>query len=186
MENSPAVRAALLSGILVFAILLSRHYQQSRPLPESAPLPVFVDVQGDVVSPGVYILNGPSATVADAMKAAGGVTGRQWEELSEELLNSRIETGRLLRVMSSSSDGTVEIRFEQMPAAARLTMGLKLDVNVASKDDLLLIPNMKPDVAAAIVNRRMEKAWQSLQELDEISGVGPKTIEKWKPYLSVQ
>lgn len=71
-----------------------------------------------------------------------------------------------------------------MPAAPRLTLGEKLDVNRASADELMLVPQMKVDAAAAIVNRRRQSCWRSLAELEKIPGVGPKTVERWQLYLT--
>jgi DNA uptake protein ComE-like DNA-binding protein len=79
----------------------------------------------------------------------------------------------------------VEIRVGTMPAAARLTLGEKLNVNTATEEELLLVPQMKVGFAAAIFDRRNRHEWQRLDELEEISGIGPKTVEKWRNYLEV-
>ena len=70
-----------------------------------------------------------------------------------------------------------------MPAAARLALGEKLNVNEATEDELMLVPQMKVGFASAIINRRSRQKWQRLEELEEISGVGPKTVERWQSYL---
>ena len=70
-----------------------------------------------------------------------------------------------------------------MPAAARLTWGEKLDVNSSSEEELMLVPQMKAAFAAVIVKQRRQACWRNLMALETIPGVGPKTVEKWQPYL---
>jgi DNA uptake protein ComE-like DNA-binding protein len=73
-----------------------------------------------------------------------------------------------------------------MEASVRLTLGEKLDLNQASAEELCLVPGMQPVMATAIVTRRSRQPWDDLQELVEISGVGPRTLEKWGNYLEVR
>ena len=72
-----------------------------------------------------------------------------------------------------------------MDAAARLTLGIALDIDRASEQELLNVPGMKPEWARYIALRREKAPWRTLEELEEISGVGPKTVEKWREYLTV-
>jgi DNA uptake protein ComE-like DNA-binding protein len=74
---------------------------------------------------------------------------------------------------------------EKMCAAALLVIGKKLNPNDLTKDELSLIPGMRDAFAESIVIRRKEKLWTSIKELDEIPGVGPKTVERWKKYLEI-
>jgi competence protein ComEA len=72
-----------------------------------------------------------------------------------------------------------------MPGAALLAAGLKLDLNSASLDELLLIPHMRPEIAASIIEKRREKAWEQVDDLIEIRGVGLKTAQKLQDYLEI-
>ena len=72
-----------------------------------------------------------------------------------------------------------------MPGAALLACGLKLDLNSASLDEFLLIPQMRADIATSIMERRGKKAWGKVDDLIEIRGVGLKTVQKLKDYLEV-
>ncbi len=98
------------------------------------------------------------------------------------MLCPKVRNGQLLRV-ACFGQSSAEIHVEPMPAAARLTLGEKLDVNIASEEELMLVPQMKTGFAATIVNRRLRQVWQNLDELEEIPGVGPKTVASWRNYL---
>jgi competence protein ComEA len=57
-----------------------------------------------------------------------------------------------------------------------------LDVNAASADELQRIPYVGPVTAAAIVAGR---PFRTVDELDRVRGIGPKTLEKLRPFLVV-
>jgi DNA uptake protein ComE-like DNA-binding protein len=167
----------------IFAILLARSYQKHSPTPAIQPSPVIIAVEGDVKEPGVYLLDGPQVTIGRAIESAGGLRNGGSKAGPEDFALRTLDNGQMVQVLSSGQ-GSVEIRVETMAASARLTLGEKLNLNTSSEEDLMLVPQMKSGFAAAIVNRRNSRPWQSLDELEEIVGVGPRTIEKWRSYLT--
>jgi competence protein ComEA len=167
---------------VIFAILLVRFHKKYLTPSAIQPSPVVVAVEGAVNEPGVYLLEGPEVTVSRAIESAGGLRNDSFKVIPEHSALRSIGNGQVVQV-ASSGQGPVEIRVETMAAAERLTLGEKLNVNTSSEEDLMLVPQMKSGFAAAIVNRRRNKPWQSLDELEEIPGVGPRTIEKWRNYL---
>jgi DNA uptake protein ComE-like DNA-binding protein len=44
---------------------------------------------------------------------------------------------------------------------------------------------MQAGIAAAIVERRREKQWESVGDLIEIRGVGEKTVKRLQDYLEI-
>jgi competence protein ComEA len=175
----------MLLAAVIFATLLARSYQKHSSTPAIQPSPVVVAVEGDVKEPGVYLLDGPKVTIGRAIQSAGGLRNGSSKAVPEAFALINLGNGQTVQV-ASSGQGPVEIRVETMAAAARLTLGEKLDVNTSSQEDLMLVPQMKAGFAAAMVNLRNSKPWQSLDDLEEIPGVGPRTIEKWRSYLKVK
>jgi hypothetical protein len=174
-----------LLATLLFSILFVRYYRKDSP-PGSTPLiPAIVAVKGEVRAPGTYVLEGPGVTIGRAIEAAGGLGKGIPGMVPAEFALREIRGGQLVQV-ERSAQGAVEIRVEPMPAAARLTLGEKLNLNAASKEELMLVPQMKAGLAAAIVEHRRRGTWQGLDELQEIPGVGPKTVGRWKNYLEVR
>jgi DNA uptake protein ComE-like DNA-binding protein len=175
---------ALLAAIVLLALLPRLHRKGLDP-PDSGPVPVIVAVEGEVERPGVHLLNEPAPTLAHVLKAAGGSKKASLSSIPEDLFQEPVHSGHLISVIHEG-DGGVRIVLSPMTAAHRLTLGEKLDLNEASEADLLLIPQMRSEVAAAIVQRRRDRRWKSLQELEALPGVGPKTMEKWKESLEVR
>jgi DNA uptake protein ComE-like DNA-binding protein len=44
---------------------------------------------------------------------------------------------------------------------------------------------MRPEIAASIIEKRREKAWEQVDDLIEIRGVGLKTAQKLQDYLEI-
>lgn len=182
-------RAIAFLGAVCFAILLVRWFKISMAPAPSSPMPVIVEILGDVQEPGVHFLEPKdphiTLTVRHAVEAAGGLSRNPSADIPPVFDKQAVQNGQRIRVTHQDPAGLPEIELELMDAAARLTLGMKLNPNEASTEELCLIPQMKPEMASQIVMRRAKKPWRKLQELQEITGVGPRTLEKWQEYLEV-
>jgi competence protein ComEA len=85
-------------------------------------------------------------------------------------------------------DGALVCDGRGAPARARAWLvGHKLDLNEATQSDLEAIAGVGPSLASAIVSARSERGrFTSLSELDEVRGVGEKTLAKLSRVLEVR
>jgi DNA uptake protein ComE-like DNA-binding protein len=182
IPTSQWLAATALAGLILLVVVLglTRH---GEPPPDPNGLPTVIEVRGDVSHPGIFLLASP-VTIISALAAAGGCGAGSTHALIEAETGQPLHSGQLLRVACSETDG-VKLELAEMEAAARLTLGQKLDVNRASGEELCLVPGMHPASAQAIVTRRATRPWRELRELEELPGIGPKTVEKWQDYLEV-
>lgn len=75
---------------------------------------------------------------------------------------------------------------KQMEAAKRLALGLPLDINLASQDDLRLIPGVGNVLAAKIVaGREQIGRFEKIDQLIDIQGIKGKKLAKLRQYLYV-
>lgn len=176
--------ASMLVAALILGFLSFRALTSPRSLPSPSHRPIVIQVEGQVPHPDIYVLPGPAATWGDALRAAGGIVGHG-AGAPDEVLTMTAVSGTILRAERDASRG-VQITVEPMPASMRLLLGMQLDLNTATVDELLCIPRMKPETAQAIVERRKEKPWHSLEDLTELPGVGPKTVDRWRSSVSVE
>jgi competence ComEA-like helix-hairpin-helix protein len=58
-----------------------------------------------------------------------------------------------------------------------------VDVNSASYEELRRIPGISSAIAKEIIKRRAKSSFGSVEQLLEIKGFGPKSLEKVQPYL---
>ena len=141
--------------------LLPRLNVQHVPVTFERP-DVTVSVAGAVAVPGVYALPWGSR-VEDAVAEAGGFT----DAAEETLLNlaDPLTTGEAVLV----------------PETRTATGEDRLSLNTATERELeLLIPGVGPSTAAKIVAAR---PFESVEDLLEVSGIGPATLEKIRPYV---
>ena len=68
----------------------------------------------------------------------------------------------------------------------RVLLGLPLDPNRASAEDLAAVPGLSPVLAAAIVAYRPENGpFASVDDLEDVSGIGPATLEEIRDQITV-
>ncbi len=177
-DHTKTLAAILIMSIVLFVFFLTRS-RWGAPLPEREFHPaVMVELKGDIPKPGIYALDSTTATVAAAAAMAGCPL-----EIPAAVAPQKLISGQSLEILRNKTE--ITIKFARMPGAALLAGGLKLDLNSASMDELLLIPHMRSEIAASIIERRREKAWEQVDDLIEIRGVGQKTVQKLQDYLEI-
>ena len=60
-----------------------------------------------------------------------------------------------------------------------------IDVNTADTTQLMQIPGIGPKLSQRIVDARAQRPFQTVAELRRVSGIGPKTLEKVRPFVTV-
>jgi competence protein ComEA len=150
------------------------------PVPASASptgSPLIVDVAGEVRKPGVYEF-AEGQRVIDAVNRAGGPTAKA--DLSSLNLAAPLTDGTQVLVPSSAGVAGVP----GMPGATTGT-GL-ININTASASELETLSGIGEVLAAEIVSYRTENGpFASVDELDEVSGIGPATLEDIRDQVTV-
>jgi len=128
-----------------------------------------VDVEGDVVHHGLVHLPAGSR-IADAIHAAGGTT--QHIAPGQINLAERVTDGQLIVVGAASG--------------AQSPKDLLVNLNQASATDLDALPGVGPVMASRIVQWRIEhSSFKSIDELQEVPGIGPKVFANLKPLVRI-
>ena len=184
-SRSQAVIAVLVA-LFLLALYGWREWtapHRQRHAPPPVPVPVVVQVTGKVRSPAAYDFPHP-VSVAQAVARAGGLlpgleADSRWNELLVEH-GERIEVG-------ADAAGRATLSLGQMPASSLLVLGIPADLNRVSAADLALIPGVSRSLGERIVAERARRGgYRSLEELDEVKGVGPATLERLNTYLVVR
>jgi competence protein ComEA len=61
-----------------------------------------------------------------------------------------------------------------------------INVNIAGAEELQRLPGIGPVTAGAIIAARTAKPFESVNDLDRVKGIGPKTLEKLRPFVVVR
>lgn len=140
---------------------------------ESTEAYIYVYVCGKVNQPGVYQLPADSR-ICDALAAAGGVTA----EGNAEALNQaeHMSDGQKIYVPDYEEDSST-----QFVEADGL-----IDINSASKEELMTLPGIGESKAATILQYREEHGnFQSIEELMNIPGIKEGVFNKIKDSIKV-
>ena len=134
-----------------------------------------IDVKGAVRRPGVYRLT-TGARVYDAVRRAGGLTARA-DRIGVNLAARIVDGGEVVvpergAGLRTAADGPARESVGQSGEPA--TDGpLSLDLNTATAQELEQLDGVGPAIAANIVAyREQHGGFASVDELDEVSGIG--------------
>jgi competence ComEA-like helix-hairpin-helix protein len=70
-------------------------------------------------------------------------------------------------------------------AGATSVTGGVVDVNTASADELTVLPGIGPALAQRILEVREKQMFRSVEDLERVSGIGPATVARLRPYVFV-
>ncbi|MEV0822724.1 ComEA family DNA-binding protein [Nonomuraea rubra] len=191
--GKPGLRVLLAVGVLATAVAIFFIWQ-SKPSPQPLPPPtpmspiaptppaatstkVTVHVTGKIRNPGVYRLP-TGARVADAVTAAGGVS-RSASTGSLNLARRLIDGEQI--VVGATSPQAAQPGLPATDPAATI-----LDLNSATTDQLEQLPGVGEVLAARITEFRTTRGgFTSIEQLREVTGIGPRKFEEIKPKVRV-
>jgi len=139
--------------------------------------PVVVHVVGAVRHPGVYRLPAGSRT-RDAVRRAGGASRRA--DLGSVNLATRLADGEQVRVPQRATPVAVTA------GPATTAPAAIVHLNSATAEQLDTLDGIGPGLAQRIVDYRdAHGGFGSVDELDEVSGIGPVRLESLRPRLAL-
>lgn len=95
-----------------------------------------------------------------------------------------LENGMKITLHSASGEN---ILLTAIDNSRRLALGMPIDLNLSTKEDLLLIPGIGEKTAQKILILRSEKRrFKNMKELMETEGIKEKKLAKLKQYLYLQ
>ncbi|OIN68361.1 competence protein ComEA [Exiguobacterium sp. KRL4] len=141
---------------------------------------IMVDIKGAVKHPGPYSFR-LGDRVQDAIKRADVTAVADIHQLN---LAARLIDGQEL-IVPTKQKGKSSKSKSPKKAAADVPKGL-LDLNAATEEQLLEVPGIGPAKATAILQYREDKGgFATYENLGDVKGFGPKTLENLKAYLIV-
>ena len=184
---APAVAAANPGSGDPSATPLASDSPVAGAVPDAAG-PVIVDVTGWVRQPGVYEFPAGSRVI-DAIERAGGP--REHAELAVLNLAAPLADGQQIVVpkqgeavpvpgVSGAATDTGGV-----PAVPGAT-GPLVNVNTADAIQLETLPGVGPVLAGSIIQHRTEHGpFTTVEQLEDVSGIGPATLEKLRPLVTL-
>jgi competence protein ComEA len=164
---------------------------------------IYVDMSGAVAKPGVLRLK-PGTRKFEALKKAGGALPEA--DLEQINLAEFVEDGE--RIYLPKKGEKIDIPVKRRPKAQITSQKLKvirnennkgrpitlksstqrpIDVNLVNQAQLESVPGIGPFLAAKIIEYRNKNGnFKNYEDLQGVYGIGPKKLEKLRPYLYVK
>lgn len=148
--------------------------------PEEKQTVIYVDVCGQVNTPGVYELSNDSR-VYEAIEKAGGVT----EKAALSSLNQaeKLSDGQQIYVPSKEE---VEKGVQDKASTPGEEQNGKINLNTATKEELMTLSGIGETKAEAIIRYRNEQGdFQSIEDIKKIEGIKDGIFNKVKDQIAV-
>lgn len=160
-------------------------------LPPPTPAPIIVDIHGAVNHPGVYALP-QNSRVKDVIDAAGGMTADSNGDAVN--LAARLKDGDKITIPVEGTtlevDPTaepVQEYAERSPEVEISPSGGMININNATADELATLPGIGPSLAEKIILQRESRGYfKTIEEIMDVSGIGPSKFEQMKDRITVE
>ncbi|MCK3904001.1 ComEA family DNA-binding protein [Streptococcus suis] len=147
------------------------------------PSQLVVDVKGAVEKPGLYTLE-VGSRVNDAVEAAGGLTSQA--EPKSINLAQKLSDEAVVYVASKDEQISMVASTTASSAISQKGNESKVNLNTATEADLQTISGIGAKRAADIIAyREANGGFKSVDDLNNVSGIGDKTMESIRPYVTV-
>lgn len=147
-------------------------------------LPIYADIKGAVVRPGMYQIP-QNARVLDLVNMAGGFTA---EAAQNQVNFSQMVEDQMVIYVPTSAEDLSEWQEGQLGGRAEgpATTSTKVNLNKADSSELQQLNGIGEKKAAAIIAYRQENgSFNSVEELKKVSGIGDKIFDNLKDEIEV-
>jgi competence protein ComEA len=163
-------------------ITISTPLPTSTPRPTSTPHPLRVYVSGAVQTPAVYQL-APGSIVQNAVDAAGGpLSDADLTRLNLALELRDQQQVHVPREGEAAPPPAVSGGESESAGAA----GGLVNINTATAEELETLPGIGEVTAQRIIDyREANGPFETIEDIQNVSGIGPKTFEGMKDLITV-
>lgn len=136
----------------------------------------YVDISGEVNSPGVYKIDNHTR-LYQVIDKAGGVT----ESADLNMINQAeiLEDGAKIIIPEIGSTAA------DTPSASSPQSNGKVNINTADEEALKTLNGIGDAIAARIIEYRAQNAFNSIEDIKNVNGIGETTFNKIKDSITV-
>jgi len=172
------IAVGLILAIIPFIVLVFRSARTYK-IPDYADQCMHcsvVEIVGDEHASGMYYV--PAGTLVNRFLKSAGIAKRFKDDF--ELKNG-------MKLIVHPGSEKMEIVVAEIRNAAKISIGMPIDINRASEEDLVLIKGIGPVTAKKILElRQKSKGIKDMKQLMQIKGIKEKRLGKIEKYLYVK
>ncbi|WP_051652346.1 helix-hairpin-helix domain-containing protein [Clostridium algidicarnis] len=145
---------------------------------------ITVEIKGEVKKPEVYVMEDYSI-VKDVIVEAGGVTEKG--DLNSVNQAKKLRDGDCIII--PSIEGNARPIVGSIPGGTAMTESKDeiININSATKEELMKLPGVGEVTAGKIIDyRESSGGFSSVEDMKNISGIGDKTLAKFKDKIDVR
>lgn len=176
------VLVTMLFTSILFYITKPQRGNAVELLPAPTPESVVVDIFGAVVNPGVYTLT-PNSRIYEAIDIAGGLL----EDAYTGHLNqaAHVIDGQKIEIPLLVKNEDEYYTIGEIDQVASDPTGL-ININSASVDELIELPNIGETRAKAIIDyRNLNGPFTNIDDIIKVSGIGDITFKLIKDLITI-
>ena len=157
-----------------------------------------VYIRGEVKSPGLYKISADTRLI-ELIEIAGGETENA--DLNKLNLAAFLTDGTTLVIPAVGSEEEIdpiiamtnqsiyepETKPAQTPTSSKKITSGTININTAPASELMRLPGVGQATADKIINYRISSGgFKQIEEIMNVSGIGEKTFEKMKQFITVE
>ena len=138
---------------------------------------ICVDISGEVINPGIYILE-EGTRLYELIEKAGGLQ----DDADLDMINQAetVSDGQKIIIPAKTENESAGVYGDDNGNADN---GL-ININSASKDKLMELPGVGEAIAQRIVDYRTQNRFIRKEDIKNVSGIGDKTYEKMESLIT--
>lgn len=146
-----------------------------------------VYISGEIKNSGVYDIN-DGDRLDDLVKRAGGLTEKA--DINSINLAMRLEDQMKIYIPNIDENQNINndntnLAIGQVSNDLTDLQNKKININLASKEELMTLPNIGEKRAQAILDYRLENRFEKIEDIKNVSGIGDKYFEAMKDLITV-
>lgn len=146
-----------------------------------------VYISGEILNSGVYDIK-DGDRLDDLVKRAGGFTEKA--DINSINLALRLEDQMKIYIPNIDENqnintDNINLAVSEVTSNVSSSQGKKVNLNLASKEELMSLPNIGEKRAQAILDYRQENKFTKIEDIKNVSGIGDKYFEAMKDLITV-
>lgn len=159
---------------------------------------ILIDISGAVKNPGIYELN-EGSRLNDAIEASGGFL----EDSNSDYIAKNLNKARILNdeekiyipfknddlslIENNAIDNSKNTNSANTKSSNDTnSSSAKININTASKEQLITLKGIGDSFAQRIIDYRQEKKFAKIEDIKNVKGIGEKTFENIKEKITVK